>query len=544
MGELSSKVEAVLREKAHPREVVRFGTAPAWRVGDLGTVSLKGSGDAATLEWSSAGPAASQPVSASDESGLREVVGQAVVELEAKGESKSTAAAVVAGATAAAGLVGYVYVLGGLVSWLRLAAARLPADLMTSLLDPRVLLVVGLRVVLVVAGILVAVSLVAYGLSLVRWGKNKKVWTGKNKQLWTENTRELDGAGKFSDRIVATVAGVNVLAIATVFGLTLASALDAALEGALFVEIFVVAWLLATAVLVFISGKLVDERIHFGVALGAAALALFLQPALALLLVSAVVTAAFGRAILKTRWTRTLGTFLRSPLPWGLAVVYALVGLAFSATPPVTFPRATVVTTSGQLVGGQVSRTGDGVYLVTCSPSPGNFSLDERVSLTKSDDIEQLTLGGDPYLLDSGERPSVLGLVQRAFGAQKGIGPLVTVKLRADRPVCDATERAAGGADEGLGRGVMTGPALIEGKSTKDEPLVADRTPPALAKLALKYQPTVLTTVADRFWPTSVASVLAEVGADGKGVCLSEGTPCSLHRPTLGDLTPSGKADH
>ncbi|MEA2400561.1 MAG: hypothetical protein QOK00_964 [Thermoleophilaceae bacterium] len=544
MGELSSKVEAVLREKAQPREVVRFGDAPAWRVGDLGTVSLKGSGDAATLEWSSSGPAASQPVSVSDESGLREVVGQAVVELEAKGASKSTAAAVVAGATTALGLVGYVYALGGLVSWFRLAAARLPADLISSLLDPRILLVVGLRVVLVVAAILAAVSLVAYGLSSFPLGKTKRVWSGANKKAWTDNTRELDGAGKFSDHIVATVAGINVLAIAAVLGLTLASAVEAVFDRAEFIWVFVALWALATAGLVAVSAKLVNERIHFVVAVVAGGLALFLQPGLALLLVSAVVTAAFGRAILKTRWTRTVGTFVRSPLPWALAVVYAVVGLAFYATPPVSFPRATVATTAGQRVGGLVAHTGDGVYLATCSPTPGNFSREERVALIRSDDVKELTIGGDSYLLDSGKRPSVVGLVQQAFGAEKGIGPFVKVKLRSERPVCDASERAGGGADEGLGRGVMTGPAPTEGKSTKDEPLVADRTPPTLAKLALKYQPTVLTTVADRFWPTSVASVLAEVGADGKGVCLSEGTPCSLHRPTLGDLTPSGKADH
>ncbi|MEA2642624.1 MAG: hypothetical protein QOF51_4018, partial [Chloroflexota bacterium] len=535
MGELSSKVEAALREKAQPREVVRYGDAPAWRVGDLGTVSLTGSGEEATLEWSSAGPAASQPVSASDESGLREAVGQAVVELEAKGASKSTAGAVVAGATAAAGLVGYVYLLGGLVSWLRLAAARLPADLMSSLLDPRVLLVVGLRVVLIVAGILTVVSLVAYVLSLVRWGKNSRVWK--------DNTRELEGTGKFSDRIVATVAGINVLAIATVLGLTIASLIEAVVDSSEFVWIFVGLWALAAAGLVAVSAKLVDERVHLAVAIGAGIVALFLQPGLALLLVSAVVTAAFGRAILKTRWTRTLGTFLRSPLPWALAVVYAVVGLAFSATPPVTFPRATVLTASGQRVGGLVARTGDGAYLATCSPSTRNFSFDERVAVIKSDDIKQLTLGGDPYMLDSGRRPSVLGLLQQAFGAERGMKPLVTVKLRSERPVCDAAERAGAGANEGLGQGVLKGPALIEGKSTKDEPLVADRTPPALAKLALKYQPTVLTTIADRFWPTSVSSVLAEVGADGKRVCLSEGTPCSLHHPTLGDLGPSGKAD-
>jgi hypothetical protein len=119
---------------------------------------------------------------------------------------------------------------------------------------------------------------------------------------------------------------------------------------------------------------------------------------------------------------------------------------------------------------------------------------------------------------------------------------LLRVELRALQPVCDAPERAAGGPDHGLGAGVLTDPRPSHAAPPGGEPTIEQQAPRGLARLARMYQPTVETTVADRFWPVSVSAVLAERGPDDKPVCLVVGGQCAKREPTLGDLARSGRA--
>src|SRR3954454_3103687 len=72
-------------------------------------------------------------------------------------------------ATTVLGLAVYAYALGGIVVWVRLTAAHLPADLTTTLLDPRLLLAVGLRTLVFAVVVLGAICLVAYGSSWLGW---------------------------------------------------------------------------------------------------------------------------------------------------------------------------------------------------------------------------------------------------------------------------------------------------------------------------------------------------------------------------------------
>ena len=75
------------------------------------------------------------------------------------------------------------------------------------------------------------------------------------------------------------------------------------------------------------------------------------------------------------------------------------------------------------------------------------------------------------------------------------------------------------------------------------EPLVGqDGTPPVVAQLMRKYQPTVEVTVEDRFWPVAVSSVLQETGRDGKHVCLAMNDRCEKDAPVaqLAQLDRSG----
>lgn len=68
--------------------------------------------------------------------------------------------------------------------------------------------------------------------------------------------------------------------------------------------------------------------------------------------------------------------------------------------------------------------------------------------------------------------------------------------------------------------------------------------PPALAALALRYQPTVVVSAEDRFWPVSVLDAL-RLQFDGRATCLYRGGHCRIRGPLPSDLTgPSSKADY
>jgi len=70
-----------------------------------------------------------------------------------------------------------------------------------------------------------------------------------------------------------------------------------------------------------------------------------------------------------------------------------------------------------------------------------------------------------------------------------------------------------------LGQGVVAGPAPPGGQAVDGESTI-EQTSPGIAALARRYQPTVLVTVADPFWPVSVGALLADRGAGGQLTCL------------------------
>src|ERR1700760_731946 len=105
-------------------------------------------------------------------------------------------------AASVAGLAGYVYVLGGVISWIRLSAAHLPGDVTTSLLSSRTLFAVGFRAVVLGAVGLTAICVVAYAAGRHPYRKRTDKWhalTGRPTQ------------GDVPDPVVRTVAGLNVL---------------------------------------------------------------------------------------------------------------------------------------------------------------------------------------------------------------------------------------------------------------------------------------------------------------------------------------------
>jgi hypothetical protein len=63
--------------------------------------------------------------------------------------------------------------------------------------------------------------------------------------------------------------------------------------------------------------------------------------------------------------------------------------------------------------------------------------------------------------------------------------------------------------------------------------------PPAIAALALRYQPTVVLSVDDRFWPVSLLDALRMRFAS-RPACLYIGGRCRIRAPTAGDLAVRG----
>ena len=108
--------------------------------------------------------------------------------------------------------------------------------------------------------------------------------------------------------------------------------------------------------------------------------------------------------------------------------------------------------------------------------------------------------------------------------------------MRAIRPTCAGAPlpvSSVGYPAPALGVGVIAGPAPRGGQAVDGEAPI-EQTSPGIAALARRYQPTVLVTAADPFWPVSLGAVLADRGPDGQVTCLQEGRatcPAKTPRP-------------
>jgi hypothetical protein len=329
-------------------------------------------------------------------------------------------------ATTVLGLAGYAYALGGVVVWVRLTAAHLPADLTTTLLDPRLLLAVGLRTLGFAAVVLGIICFAAYFASKPGWTSRRREWRQSLGKSGEEST--------LGESAVRTIAGLNILALSVVLGLGVAAALRSALPAEWVVAAFVVAWLAAGAALAWFGAGALGGRTNVAVAVVVVLSALFCEFPIAVLMVTVVVIALLGRAIARLPRPSSLAEFLRSPLPWALGAVYAVVAFAFVATPPVGYPRAVVQTEQGEKIGGYLARSDDGVYLATCEANPRGRSSTERLVLVRQDAVRSITLGGKLYRFDSGDRPSLLAVLLRPFGVDLN-PPVLRINLRPAEPV-------------------------------------------------------------------------------------------------------------
>ena len=90
-------------------------------------------------------------------------------------------------------LVGSVVVIGLAVSWVRLAAARLPFDLATSALGVKALFGVGVRSVAAMAVVFAALCLFAYLSSARKWDVNGQDWHDIVREGGVASARGRDG---------------------------------------------------------------------------------------------------------------------------------------------------------------------------------------------------------------------------------------------------------------------------------------------------------------------------------------------------------------
>jgi hypothetical protein len=283
---------------------------------------------------------------------------------------------------------------------------------------------------------------------------------------------------------------------------------------------------------------------HVGLWVLVALAGLFASAPVGVLLITAAILTASGRALSRLPRPQSAAQLARSRLMWALLGIAVLLGVAYNAMGPVGFPRMTIATASGDLTGGYVARGGTGVSIVTCTALADATSTDARLQLIPAADVRAVQVGGGSAYFDSGSRPSLARLALHALGIDANPPTLFTAALRARQPPCAGTGPAAtppGVAAPQLGPGVVAGPAPPLGRATDGEtPIQADaRVGAQIAALARRYQPTLLVTAADRNWPVSVNAVLNELAPDGAPVCLVVPKPARrICSPQPSQLTP------
>ena len=482
------------------------------------------------------------------------------------------------------GAVAYIYVIGWVITWVRLSAARVPIDASLPVINHNAVLLSGLRLVIVMMIVFAALCLVAYAVHAWTWKHQSREWHGvithgrvKAAQMYAEDPtslgfqpaeqaprsqptlgasvkhaltlrtrppKDLDEA-PVGDPFVRIIAGFNVGVIGGTFGLALARVLKTPIDQAWppgpWWDLLAPWVLLSVPFALFFAwlGPLWGRRwFHALLWTAVIVVALVSSAPVGVLLLTWAGIATFGRQYGKARSARSQPavaaghprhlSFILSPIPWLLLTVYALVGIAYYGLPPVTFSQTTVTTPTGPRVGGYLARTGTGVYMVMCTPIADATSSNERVEVIPAGDVKAMTTSTTPFVVDSGLRPSLPTVALHALGIDTSTPAWIRPEVRTIRGTCAGDPlptSSTGSLAPALGAGVIAGPAPPGGHAADGEATV-EQTSPGIAALARRYQPTVLVTIADPFWPVSVGAVLADRGAGGQATCLE-------HLPSL-----------
>ena len=155
--------------------------------------------------------------------------------------------------------------------------------------------------------------------------------------------------------------------------------------------------------------------------------------------------------------------------------------------------------------------------------------------------VEDVRVGGGTAYFDSGRRPSLATLALRRSASGAARRRCSTPRCaRRSRPAPAAVRRPQRRIRGSRARGRGDRRPGARGRAANDgERRSADGSPPAVAALAKRYQPTLLVTVADQNWPVSVNAILAERGPADQPVCLVQQRThqpqvCPASRSSLG----------
>jgi hypothetical protein len=361
------------------------------------------------------------------------------------GIAKDRLSTIVSVAGGVAGLAAYLYVVGGVVSWLRLIAARLPADTGITSADNHRLLAQGIRVLLFEA-ILVAVLAVITGFV---------VWLGSRETLRnvisraasavrtfvrarTSRSSSTPGADEGStpevepstprapewQKVLSTVLGAFVGAAMT--GL----AVDFARGGTILILLAIVIGVVLVTVL-FVRVPRARPYVRWIALIATAVLAIvFASAPIGIAILSAVVVIALvmlRKQLPVAPASNRAVDLLRAPAVLISALLLTGVAMAYVATPPVGFDRVTMSGSPG--VAAYIDRTNGGILVATCT-AHGKTSSGHRLRVVTDKDARNVRFGGERYRFDSGGRPSLFDLFLSAVGDPNEIED--RARLRAD----------------------------------------------------------------------------------------------------------------
>ncbi len=361
--------------------------------------------------------------------------------------SLSTVITVAAGV---AGLVAYLYFLGGVVTWLRLTSTQLAGDAGIVATDSKRLLAIGARVAafeLLLLLIVSAVVTLLVGFATLRRGALprrsisdftdlKKGWS----DLWTLGGMIVPA---FAVLLVGLGLSVDSLELRWIFlclggaiGLpaSLAMVLGAPPKGRNDKKrpprwqralahlgrrirgakhgIRAVQWVATLVIVVNCVVAIVLVPILQGTVLLASTAVIYAGPFLA--------------------WPRSSGLrafgaeLVRSNGVWVAIAAATVVALAWVATPPVEYPQAKlrIEGRPGLVSGAYIDRTADGVYVGICKvrvPSPVDggrlpYSTKSHIVFFAKDRLRRIEIGGQRYVFDPGGRPSLAQVFLAGFG--------------------------------------------------------------------------------------------------------------------------------
>jgi hypothetical protein len=339
----------------------------------------------------------------------------------------------------------YVYLLGGLVVWLRFTAARLQTDDAVRALDSQRLFVTGMKALLVVALIL-AVVLGAVWLA----------WKAVRLITFTRSAQEAAAPGT-AERAEETWKAWILVLQAVIAGVVTASLLvgtpaaDSSLRLGLLALMLAGVWVIVVS-LTFRTiddgriGDMFRRLALIAMTLFVAAIAVWrLAAPLGIAVLVLLALLHLSRRMAKLPSVKEPSKLVPAVLV--LAGGLSLVVVAYMATPPVQLDR-TAVTLNGKkgtITGGYVGQNSEGVFLATCEPDPQDpwISHATRLVVIPPSGFQRVTVGGTGYAFDYGKDPSLLDLAIYAFERDKVEELTDTVELdaRGRKLVCGQLHR-------------------------------------------------------------------------------------------------------